>query len=77
MVDASQGVEAQTVANAFLASRHNLVIIPVINKIDLPAAQVEFVKANRSKMYSRFRRTMRCRSAQKLAWAWTRCWKPS
>ncbi len=39
VVDASQGVEAQTVANAFLASRHNLEVIPVINKIDLPAAQ--------------------------------------
>ncbi len=44
VVDASQGVEAQTVANAFLASRHNLTIIPVINKIDLPAAQPGFVK---------------------------------
>jgi GTP-binding protein LepA len=44
VVDASQGVEAQTVANAFLASRHNLAIIPVINKIDLPAAQPDFVK---------------------------------
>src|ERR1700689_5390978 len=44
VVDASQGVEAQTVANTFLASRHNLTIVPVINKIDLPAAQVEFVK---------------------------------
>src|ERR1700685_2534941 len=43
-VDASQGVEAQTVANAFLASRHNLAIIPVINKIDLPAARPEFAK---------------------------------
>jgi GTP-binding protein LepA len=44
VVDASQGVEAQTVANAFLASKHNLTIIPVINKIDLPAAQVDFAK---------------------------------
>ena len=44
VVDASQGVEAQTVANAFLASRHNLTIVPVINKIDLPAAQPDFVK---------------------------------
>jgi len=44
VVDASQGVEAQTVANAFLASQHNLAIIPVINKIDLPAAQPAEVK---------------------------------
>ena len=44
VVDASQGVEAQTVANAFLAAQHNLAIIPVINKIDLPAAQLEQVK---------------------------------
>ncbi|MFH1024972.1 MAG: translation elongation factor 4 [Planctomycetota bacterium] len=39
VVDASQGVEAQTVANAFLAMEHNLVLIPVINKIDLPNAR--------------------------------------
>jgi len=44
VVDASQGVEAQTVANAFLASRHNLTILPVINKIDLPAARPDFAK---------------------------------
>jgi GTP-binding protein LepA len=45
VVDASQGVEAQTVANAFLAAQHNLTIIPVINKIDLPAARPDEVKA--------------------------------
>src|SRR5437879_2507804 len=44
VVDASQGVEAQTVANTFLAAGHNLTIIPVINKIDLPAAQPDFAK---------------------------------
>ena len=41
VVDASQGVEAQTVANAYLAVEHNLEIILVINKIDLPGAQPE------------------------------------
>jgi len=44
VVDASQGVEAQTVANTFLAAGHNLTIIPVINKIDLPAAEPNKVK---------------------------------
>jgi GTP-binding protein LepA len=40
LIDAAQGVEAQTVANVHLAMEQNLVIIPVINKIDLPAADV-------------------------------------
>ncbi|MCP5531905.1 MAG: elongation factor 4 [Akkermansiaceae bacterium] len=44
MVDAAQGVEAQTMANLHLAMEQNLVIIPVLNKIDLPAADVEKCK---------------------------------
>ncbi|WP_028844672.1 translation elongation factor 4 [Thermodesulfovibrio thiophilus] len=44
VVDATQGVEAQTVANAYLAIEHNHEIIPVINKIDLPQADPEKVK---------------------------------
>ncbi len=44
LVDASQGVEAQTVANLYLALEYNLEIVPVINKIDLPSADVERVR---------------------------------
>ena len=44
VVDASQGVEAQTLANTYLAIHHNLELIPVINKIDLPSAEPERVK---------------------------------
>jgi GTP-binding protein LepA len=44
LVDAAQGVEAQTLANLYAAMDHNLEIIPVINKIDLPAADIERVK---------------------------------
>ena len=44
LVDASQGVEAQTLANLYLAMEHELEVIPIINKIDLPSAEIEWVK---------------------------------
>ena len=45
VVDAAQGVEAQTVANAYLALEHDLTLVPIINKIDLPNADPDRVKA--------------------------------
>ena len=45
VVDAAQGVEAQTLANVYLALEHDLEIVPVINKIDLPSAEPDSVKA--------------------------------
>src|SRR5690554_6516706 len=44
VVDASQGIEAQTLANVYLAMEHDLTLVPVINKIDLPSAQPDMVK---------------------------------
>ncbi|MBT5782525.1 MAG: GTP-binding protein, partial [Candidatus Marinimicrobia bacterium] len=44
LVDAAQGVEAQTVSNTYLAIENDLTIIPIINKVDLPSAMVEEVK---------------------------------
>ena len=46
IVDATQGIQAQTLANVYLAFEHNLVVIPVINKIDRPTAKIETVASN-------------------------------
>ncbi|MEW5719622.1 MAG: translation elongation factor 4, partial [Chloroflexota bacterium] len=52
VVDATQGVEAQTLANLYLALDHNLVIIPVVNKIDLPSARPEEISRDIEKLLS-------------------------
>jgi GTP-binding protein LepA len=44
VIDATQGIQAQTIANLTLALQHNLTVIPVINKIDLPSADPDFIK---------------------------------
>ena len=52
VVDATQGIEAQTLANLYLALDHNLVIIPVVNKIDLPSARPDEVSHEMEKLLS-------------------------
>ena len=60
VVDATQGVEAQTVANAYLAVEGGLEIIPVINKIDLPSAQVDVVSEEIEQIIGIKKRRMLC-----------------
>ena len=51
LVDASQGIEAQTVANAFLAMEHDMVLVPVVNKVDLPQAEPDRVAGELQQMF--------------------------
>ena len=53
LVDAAQGVQAQTMANFYLAFEQDLTIVPVINKIDLPTANVERVSAELNKLFDK------------------------
>ena len=77
VVDATQGVEAQTVANAMMAMNANLEIIPLINKIDLPSGRPRTRRAPRSRRASPFPPTTRCSaSAARPAWACTTCSRP-
>ncbi len=64
VVDATQGIEAQTLANLYMAVEQNLTIIPVINKIDLPAAQPEVVAAEIEKSIGLFREEIILASAK-------------
>ena len=60
LIDASQGVEAQTLANAQLADAQGLTIIPVINKVDLPSADIEryLIKLRKSLLFLRMMQSM-------------------
>ena len=64
LVDATQGIQAQTLANLYLAIEQNLVIIPVINKIDLPAAEVEKTKGEIIKLLGYSSEEIICISAK-------------
>ena len=77
VVDASQGVEAQTLANTYLALHHNLEIIPVINKIDLPAAEPERIREQIETVIGLDARDARAGQRQTGHRACMRFWKPS
>jgi GTP-binding protein LepA len=76
VVDAAQGVEAQTLANVYQSIEHDHEIVPVINKIDLPAAEPEKVRAEIEESSVSTHRT-RCSRRPSPASASTTSWKPS
>ena len=76
VVDAAQGVEAQTVANAYAAIEAGLELVPVLNKVDLPSAEPERVAAELTDLVGGTR-TMSCGSRQRPAKGSRRCWRRS
>ena len=72
LVDAFQGVEAQTVANAFAAMEHDLTIIPVVNKIDLAQARTDEVIQEMEHSWESIPR-MSCGSVPRRVWESHRC----
>ncbi len=77
LVDASQGVEAQTLANLYLAMEHDLAIIPVINKIDLPPGGHRPASRSRSSTSWDWTRTPPSCAPPRRAGASTTCSRPS
>ncbi len=76
IIDAAQGVEAQTVANVHLAMKQDLTIIPVINKIDLPHADIALAKVQLEDILA-IPATRRFWPARKKGLASRRFWRPS
>ena len=66
VVDASQGVEAQTLANVYQAIDNNHEIVPVLNKIDLPAAEPERVRQQIEDVIGHGRQRMRCMCSRQV-----------
>ena len=76
VVDAAQGIEAQTLANVYLALDHDLDVFPVINKIDLPSAEPERVKEEIEDVIGLEAHDAPLISAKNGIGS-TRCWRPS
>ena len=74
LVDAAQGIEAQTLANLYLAVEADLAIVPVINKIDLPAAQRRVAREIEQVLGVPAADMLRV--SAKTRWACPTCWRP-